>query len=71
MSGVEDTVLRLCVWYKSGSIVSNNDMYVQCHQSCSGFTKGCQYYLSKKEYFKAQLETCKRINTKTEEKKLI
>lgn len=64
MSSVEGLVLRLCVWYKSGSIVESNGMYAQCHQSCSGITKSCPYYIGKQEYLKAKLETCKRLNAK-------
>lgn len=63
---VEDLVGKLCVWYKSGSIVESNGMYAQCHQSCSGITKSCQYYIGKQEYLKAKLETCKRLNAKKE-----
>jgi len=61
---VDETVLNLCVWYKSGSIVANNEMYVQCHSSCLGMMKSCPYYISKPQYFRAKLETCKKLNAK-------
>jgi len=65
MSGVEDLVLRQCVWYRSGSITYNNEYFVKCHYICKeGFDKSCPMYMGKQTYLKAKLETCKRINAK-------
>jgi len=66
MSGVEDLVLKLCVWYKSFSIVEENQQHILCHHLCSGIDYSCKYYVGKQEYLKAKLETCKRINAKTD-----
>ena len=61
---VEDLVLKMCIWYKSGSIVSDSEHYVKCHVNCSGYDKNCQYYVGKQKYLKAKLETCKKLNSK-------
>lgn len=62
--GVEDLVLKLCVWYKSTSIVTDNAAYTNCHLLCNGYNKACSLYTPKQDYFKAKLETCKKLNSK-------
>ena len=59
---VDDLLLRLCVWYKSQSIVENNQQYEKCHSLCNGYDKSCTYYLGKQDYFKAKVIACQKLN---------
>ncbi len=30
-----------CVWYKSISLIDNNQAYEMCHHNCDGYGSGC------------------------------
>jgi len=65
---VDETVLNLCVWYKTQKLSDDKGSslpYIKCNHVCNGYDKACLDYVSKQAYLKAKLETCKRINAKT------
>lgn len=59
---VDDLLFRLCVWHKSPSIVENNAQYERCHLVCNGYDHSCTYYIGKKEYLKAKIIACQKLN---------
>ena len=63
MSGVENLVLRQCVWYRSPSLVEGNSMRDKCY-SCNSYDLRCPYYVSKQRYVEVKTLLCDKINSR-------